>query len=120
MPRLYLIVGFLLAVWVYLIILIIVVWKKKTDIFHDQMEPKVAERRLKMLKTFLLVAVISLPVFIVGIRVSFGLYYGVYEPVSFIIGVVAFVAFGVFVIATVCSQVIFLKGRRKQAKGVPK
>ena len=103
MPSLYLVSGFLLAVWIFLIYLTIMVRKKKTD---------TDERRYKMLKTFLLVAVISLPVFIVGIRVSIGLYYG-YEPASFVIGVVAFVAFGVFVLANIGSLVIFLMGRRK-------
>ena len=112
MPRFYLIMGFLLAVWIYLIYLIIVVRKKKTDIFHDQMEPKLAERRYKMLKTFLLVAIISLPVFIVGIIVDIAILYpsGIREPVY---GVIAYSAFGVFVIATIGSLVIFLKGRRK-------
>ncbi len=36
-----------LAVWIYLAWM---VWKKKTNISHDQMEPKLAERRYKMLK----------------------------------------------------------------------
>ena len=45
--------GALIAVWIYLAWM---VWKKKTQIFHDQMEPKSAERRLKWLKASLLVA----------------------------------------------------------------
>jgi len=46
----------LLVVWVYLVWM---VRKKKATLFHDQMEPKTAERRYKMLKAFLLVAGIS-------------------------------------------------------------
>jgi hypothetical protein len=96
-------------VWIYLVWM---VWKKKTNIFHDQVEPKIAERRLKMLKAFLLVAGISFAVFIVGVilhNVLYGLS-GTEEHVFFII---AIVALWVFIIATVGGLVIFLKGRRK-------
>ena len=98
-----------LAVWIYLIWM---VRKKKFNLFDDQVEPKLAERRFKMLKTFLLVAGISFAVFIVGLIVNFALYYPseIDEPVSFII---AYSAFGVFVIATIGGLVTFLKGRRK-------
>ncbi|MGB2584202.1 MAG: hypothetical protein WBC89_08630, partial [Dehalococcoidia bacterium] len=58
--------GVLIAVWIYLVWM---VRKKKTNIFDDQMEPKLAERRLKRLKIFLLVAGISFAVFIVGVIV---------------------------------------------------
>ncbi len=105
-----LIAGALIAVWIYLVWM---VWKKKTDIFHDQIEPKLAERRLKMLKVFLLVAGISFAVFIVGV-----ILHGVLgalleieeELVSFFIAISALY---VFIIATIGGLVIFLKGRRK-------
>ncbi len=99
----------LVGVWIYL------VWmarKKKAKIFHDQMEPKLAERRLKRLKVFLLVAGISLAVGIVGVVVH-NVLYGlseIEEPVSFFI---AISALWVFFIATIGGLVIFLKGRRK-------
>ncbi len=104
-----LIAGALIAVWIYLVWM---VRKKKTNIFHDQMEPKLAERRLKRLKTFLLVAGISFAVFIVGVIVHNALYglSEIEEPVSFII---ALAALWVFIIATIGGLVIFLKGRRK-------
>ncbi|MBA7626331.1 hypothetical protein ES703_33777 [subsurface metagenome] len=107
--------GALIAVWIYLVFM---VRKKKTNLFHDQMEPKIAERRLKMLKAFLLVAGISFAVFIVGVIVHNALYglSEIEEPVSFII---AISALWVFIIATVGGLVIFLKGRRKQHKGIP-
>ena len=104
-----LIAGALIAVWIYLVWM---VRKKKTNIFHDQMEPKLAERRLKMLKAFLLVAGISFAVFIVGVILHNALYglSEIEEPVSFII---AISALWVFIIATVGGLVIFLKGRRE-------
>ncbi len=97
-----------LVVWIYL------VWmsrKKKTNLFNDQKEPKLAERRYKMLKTFLLVAGISLAVRIVGGILHSVLYaLEIEESVSSYIG---FVGLCVFVIATIGGLVIFLKGRRK-------
>ena len=99
----------LIVVWVYLVWM---VRKKKANLFHDQVEPKTAERRLKRLKVFLLVAGISLAVGIVGI-VGHNVIYGlteIEEPVFFSI---ALVGLYVFVIATSGGLVIFLKGRRK-------
>jgi len=98
-----------LAVWIYLVWM---VRKKKISLFHDQMEPKLAERRLKRLKTFLLVAGISLAVCIVGVVVHNAIYglSGVEEPIFFTIGLCGLWA---FFIATIGGLVIFLKGRRK-------
>ena len=105
----------LIVVWIYLVV---VVRKKKTKIFRDQMEPKLAERRLKWLKTSLLVAGILLVVFNACVILQIVLdLIGKEEPVSFFIAVWAF---RVFIIATTGSLVIFLIGRRKQAKGIPK
>ena len=105
----------LLTIWIPLGVWIYLVWmvrKKKTNIFHDQMEPKLAERRLKRLKTFLLVAGISLAGGIVGVIVHNALYgvSEIEEPVSFFI---ALVALWVFDMATIGGLVIFLKGRRR-------
>ena len=102
----------LVGVWIYLVWM---VRKKKAKIFHDQMEPKLAERRLKRLKVFLLVAGISLAVGIVGVILHNAIYglSGVEEPVFFVI---ALVGLYVFVIATIGGLVIFIKGRRKQDK----
>ena len=99
----------LIGVWIYLVWM---VRKKKTNIFHEQMEPKLAERRYKRLKVFLLVAGISLAVGIVGVILHNALY-GLFEkeePVSFGIGIVGLF---VFFIATIGGLVIFLIGRRK-------
>ncbi len=99
----------LVGVWIYLVWM---VRKKKANIFHDQMEPKLAERRLKMLKAFLLVAGISLAVGIVGTAVHMVLsgLSEIEEPVFFSIAVLAIWA---FFIATIGGLVIFLKERRK-------
>ena len=101
--------GVLIAVRIYLVWM---VWKKKTNIFHDQMEPKLAQRRLKMLKVFMVVAGISFAVFIVGVIVHNALYglSEIEEPVSFFIAIFSLVP---FTVGTIGGLVIFLKGRRK-------
>ncbi len=104
------------AVWIYLVWM---VRKKKTKIFHEQMEPKLAERRLKILKAFLLVAGISFAVGIVGI-VGHNTIYGLTEVEESVFFTIALVGLYVFVIATIGGLVIFLIGRRKQDKGIPK
>ncbi len=106
----------LVGVWIYLVWM---VRKKKAKIFHDQMEPKLAERRLKRLKVFLLVAGISLAVGIVGVVVHNAIY-GLFEIEDSVSLLIAISALYVFVIATIVGLVIFLKGRRKQHKGIPK
>ncbi len=105
-----LIAGASLVVWIYLVWM---VRKNKISLFHDQVEQKLAERRYKMLKAFLLVAGISFAVSIVGV-----ILHGVLgalleieeEEVSFFI---AIVALWVFDIATIGGLVIFLKGLRE-------
>ena len=103
------IAAILVGVWIYLVWM---VRKKKTSLFHDQVEPKIAERRLKILKAFLLVAGISLVVFIVGVVVHNVLYAlsEIEEPVFFSIAIFSLVPFAV---GTIGGLVIFLKRRRK-------
>ncbi len=99
----------LMGVWIYLVW---VVRKKKTKVFHDQMDPKLAERRYKRLKTFLLVAGISLAGGITGV-VGHNAVYAlteIEEPVFFSIAIAALL---VFIIATIGGLVMFLKGRQK-------
>ncbi len=102
----------LVGVWIFLVWL---VWKKKTNLFHDQMEPKLAERRYKRLKTFLLVAGIGFAMFWVMVILQVVLV-GIFNqpeeegPVVFFIALLAVV---VFIIATIGGLVIFLKGRRR-------
>lgn len=95
--------------WIYLVLM---VRKRKTSIFHDQMEPRLAERHLKRLKVFLIVAGIMCLVSIAGIIVH-NVLHGlseIEESISFFIGIVAL---WVFIIAAACGLVIFLKGRKK-------
>jgi len=104
-----LIAGALIVVWIYLAWM---VWKKKTQIFHDQMEPKLAERRLKWLKASLLVAAISFVVFLVStilLRALHALFEGKEELFFFI----AIFSLMLLAVATIGGLVIFLKGRRK-------
>ena len=103
----------LVGVWIFLVWM---VWKKKTNIFHDQMEPKLAERRYKRLKAFLLVAGISFAMFWVSILLQVVVLVGIFNqpeeegPVVFFIALFSVV---LFIIATIGGLVIFLKGRRK-------
>ena len=100
----------LVGVWIYLVFM---VRKEKANLFHDQMEPKLAESRLKRLKVFLLVAGISFAAFIVGMILASALY-NLPEPVEPVsLAIVVNVALWVFVIATIGGLVIFRKGRRK-------
>ena len=104
------IAGASLVVWIFLLWM---VREKRISLFHDYIEPKLAERRYKMLKAFLLVAGISFAVSIVGVILHgvLGALLGIEEEVvSFFI---ALVALYVFAAATIVSLVIFLKGRRK-------
>jgi len=94
-----------LAVWIYLVWK---VWKKKTNIFHDQMEPKLAERSLKRLKACLLVGGMSFATFWLNILVGNVILDK--DPASY--PIVHFSAV-LWFIATFVFLVIFLKGRRK-------
>ncbi len=104
--------GFCLPIWICLVFM---VRKKKISLFHNQMEPKLAERRLKILRAFLLVAGISLAVLIV-LLVGVVIYNAVYDMSEIADAVAHYIGFsslGVFNIATIGGLVIFLKGRRK-------
>ena len=104
-----LLVGILLGAWIYFVRM---VWKKGTSLFHEEMKPELAERRLKRLKTFLLVAGTSWAAINGGFAVYLVLeeQYGIEDPVSMVIWLLGIMA---FIIATIGSLVTFLKGRRK-------
>jgi len=99
----------LIAVWIYLVWM---VWKKKTNIFHDQMEPKLAERRYKMLKAFLLVAVISWVMIWVSIFLGPYIFHLPEEAMDNVV-LIALSFHVVSSMATIGGFVTFLKGRRK-------
>jgi len=87
------------------------IWKKKTKIFHAQMEPELAERRYKRLKTFLLVAgILFAMVWLSALLMTYVTGRGVIDNVLFLI---MFFSAVLFFIATIGSLVIFLKGRLK-------
>jgi len=104
-----LVAGAAIAVWICLVWM---VRKKKTKIFHDQMEPKLAERRLKRLKIFLLVAAISFAVGIAGV-ILHNVIYGVSETEEAVSFFIALAALWAFILATGGGLVIFLRGRQK-------
>ena len=102
-----------LPVWIYLVWM---VWKKKTNIFHDQMEPKLAERRLKRLKTFLLVAGISFAMFWVSVfplRIVLAAISNQPKGGEHVVFWFGYASVVLFVIATIGGLYMFLKGRRK-------
>jgi hypothetical protein len=94
------------------ICLIWIVWKKKTNIFDDQMEPELAERHLKRLKTFLLVAGITLVGGVIGV-VGHNAVYALTEIEESVYFWIAITALWVFTMATIGGLEIFLKGRQK-------
>ena len=79
-------------------------------LFYDRAEPKMEERRLRMLKTFLLIAGIALGTFIISVFLHNALsgLFGVEEPVFFCIAV--FVAPLALAVGLIGSLVVFIKG----------
>jgi hypothetical protein len=96
-----------IPVWIYLTL---TVRKKKNRIFHDQMEPALAEIQLKRLKTYLLVAGISFLIFIVAAIVH-NVIYGLSDIEVTATLIIALLAVCVYIFATAYGLVIFLRGR---------
>ncbi len=98
-----------LAFWIFLVW---IVWKRKTTIFHDQMEPELTERRLKRLKTFLMLTGMSFAMFWLNILLGIAIFGPAEEEgaVGFFIG---FFSAVLFVIAAIGFMVILIKGPRK-------
>lgn len=84
-------------------------------LFYDRAEPKMTERRLRMLKTFLLIAGIALGTFIISVFLHNALsgLFGVEEPVFFCIAV--FVAPLALAVGLVGSLVLFIMALAGQA-----
>jgi len=79
-------------------------------LFYDRIEPKLDEKGLKMMKTFLLVAGISLGAFIISVFLHNAIsgLFGIEEPAFFFIAV--FITPLAFAIGLIGSLVIFIKG----------
>ena len=79
-------------------------------IFYDRVETRLSEKQLKLLKTFLLIAGISLCAFIIGVFLHNFLsgLFGVEEPVFFIISV--FICPLAFAVGIIGSLVMFIRG----------
>ena len=84
-------------------------------LLYDRVEPKLTERQLKMLKTFLLVAGISLGAFIISVFLHNAIsgLFGIEEPVFFCIAV--FVTPLAFAVGIIGSLVVFIKGLFRKA-----
>lgn len=97
------------GVWIYLVRM---AQKQKNSEFNDQMGPTITERHQKRLKALLIVAGVSLLVFIVGAIVH-NLFHGLFEKEETVFLILSVVASLVFVLATAGGMGVFLKGRDK-------
>lgn len=79
-------------------------------LFYDRAGPEISEKRLKLLKTFLILAALSLPVFIIGVFMHNALsaLFDVEEPVFFVIAVI--IAPLVLAIGLIGSLVLVVMG----------
>jgi hypothetical protein len=79
-------------------------------LFYDRVEPKLEERRLRMMKTFLLIAGIAVGAFIISVFLHNALsgLFGVEEPVFFCIAV--FVAPLALAVGLIGSLALFIMG----------
>jgi hypothetical protein len=102
-------VALLLGAWMCLTW---IVHERKTGIFHEQMEQKLAERRLRILRTFLLVAGISLVVGIVS-AILHNVLSALLDTEEAVFFGITLVGFFVFFIAAVGGFVVVFMGRRK-------
>jgi uncharacterized membrane protein len=98
----------LVGAWVYMLWM---VWRKKTKISHDQMEPEIAERRYKILKVSLLVAGVLLLAGIIG-AVGHNAIYAMKEIEESVFFFIAIVGLFGFVIATIGDWIFYFIGRK--------
>ncbi len=79
-------------------------------LFYDRARPKMTERRLKLLKSFLLIIGISVGVFVISVFLhnALSVLFGIEEPVFFIIAI--FLAPLALVVGIVGSLVLFVMG----------
>ena len=101
--------GAAIAVWIYLAWMVL---KKKTEVFHEQMEPELAKRRLKMLKASLLVAAMAFVAGIAGV-IGHNVVYAATETEEAAFFFLALSTFWLFTLATGGGLAIYLRGRRE-------
>jgi hypothetical protein len=99
----------LMGSWVCLILM---VRKKKTKVFNDQMAPERAEKRLKWLKAFLLAGGIAFALFVVGV-VGHNVVFGVSGKEEEVFFSIAMLGGFVLLLANIGSSIVFLTGQRK-------
>jgi hypothetical protein len=99
-----------LGIWVYLVVMI---RKKKTGIFPEQMDPALRKKKFNNLKKLLIIAAIILLVAIVG-TVAHNLIHGLTDMEEYVFLIIGLAGQYGFVFTTAGGLVIFLKGRQKQ------
>jgi hypothetical protein len=79
-------------------------------LFYDRAGPAIPEKHLKLLKTFLILAALAVPVFIVGafMHNALSALFDIEEPVFFVIAVI--IAPLIFVVGLLSSLVLFIMG----------
>lgn len=103
------VMGFLAIVfWIYLEV---IAWKRKR-IFHEKINPGLAEKLMKRLKAILILAGISCLVSVVGIIVH-NVGSSLSESKKFLYFIIGITALYVFILASAGGLFIFIKGRQK-------
>jgi hypothetical protein len=79
-------------------------------LFYDRAGPAIPEKHLKLLKTFLILAALAVPVFIVGafMHNALSALFDIEEPVFFVIAVI--IAPLIFAVGLLSSLVLFIMG----------
>lgn len=98
----------LVGAWIYMAW---VLWKKKTKMTNDQMEPEKAERRYKILKVSSVAAGVLLLIGIIG-AIGHNALYAMKKIEEFVFFFIAIVGLFGFVITTIGSWICYFVGRK--------
>lgn len=96
-----------LALWVYFGVMFL----KKKRILNEEIEPQLAKKQLKRLKTLSIVAGISFIIGVVGIVIH-NVQSSLSETHEFLYFYIGILAWYIFILVSVISLVIFLKSRQ--------
>ena len=97
-----------LAFWIYLGVIL----RKRERVFHEEIDPGLAKKQLKSLKTLSLTAGISFAIAIVGI-IMHNMQSGLLETEETLYFFIGIVASYLFILASGSGLVIFINGRQK-------
>ena len=99
---------FSLAFWIYLGVML---WKRKR-ISHEKIEPQLAAKHLKRLKTLFVVAILSFIIAIAGI-VMHNIQSSLSQSEEYLYFFIGIIPLYIFILLSVVGLVIFLKVRQK-------